>query len=97
MAQTYDQSADLMTDMKFRGRVKVACLNFATYIAGELPTETAHNSRYKWSQQCFQQPDMTAQGIQSAVVTHDLVQAAGSSITDVDLQTAVEATVNKLI
>jgi hypothetical protein len=95
MALSYDQSSDLMTDMKFRGRVKVACLEYATYIADEDPKVPAHNSRFRWAQQCFQQPEIVAQQIQNPVVMDPAVQAAGASITDDALQKAVEGVINR--
>jgi hypothetical protein len=97
MALTYEESDALMRDMIFRGRIKVAILKYATYIAGEPASATAHNSRYKWAQTTFQQPDMQASQIQPPVVMDAAVQADGSAITDEALQTSVEAVVNKLI
>lgn len=97
MALTYDQSAALMTDMQFRGRVKVACLNFATFIVGEEPTVPAHSTRIKWAQNTFLNPDMTAAQVQPPTVMDGQVQADGSAITDSALQSSVEATVNKML
>ena len=97
MALTYQESSDLMNDMQFRGRIKVSSLAYATYILGEAPGTTAHNSRYKWAQSVFQAPDIIATGLQPGVVMHDLVQANGAAITDGDLDTAVQTVVNKLI
>lgn len=94
---TYTESAALMNDVDFRNRIKVACLTYANYIFGEPAGTAAHNTRYRWSQQCMQQPDQTAQQIQPNVVMQDAVQAAGANISDADLQTAVETTVNKLL
>ena len=37
MALTYENSAALMNDMVFRGRVKVAGLKYSSYILGEDP------------------------------------------------------------
>ena len=97
MALTYQQSSDLMNDFQFRGRIKVAVLHFATYIAGEEPGTTAHNSRYRWAQNAFQSPDTTAATIHPAVVMTDNVQQDGAEIDDVTLQSAVESVVNKII
>ena len=93
----YTESATLMQDMAFRGRVKVALLKYADYIMNEAPNVMAHNSRYKWATSAFQQPDITAQQIQPVVVMDGAVQAAGAEVTDVQLQSAVEGVVNKII
>jgi hypothetical protein len=98
MAMTYTESATLMIDMQFRGRIKVACLTFASYITGEEPTTPAHNTRIKWAQQCFASPDASAAQIQPTVVMDSKVQeAGGDAISDADLQSAVETSVNKII
>ena len=86
----YDSSAQLMNDMAFRGRVKVACLHFATYIQGEPVSTPAHNTRYKWAQECVVIPDQKALLFAPSVVMDAAVQSAGDSITDAALQTAVE-------
>jgi len=96
-ALTYDQSAQLSTDLTFRGRVKIACLNFAKYIANEAPSVPAHNSRYRWAQTCFQNPDMTAGQIQPYVAMQDQVQAQGTAVSDADLQTATETALQALL
>ena len=94
---TYTESAALMTDADFRGRIKVACLEYANYVFGEDPATPAHNTAVRWAQACFQSPDMTAAQVQPAVVMDDAVQTAGAAITDAALQTAVEITVKKMM
>lgn len=94
---TYEESAALMTDIEFRGRVKVACLKYADSILNEPNTIPAHNTRLRWAQQCGQQPDMTAQQIQPMVVMDPAVQEDGADITDIALQGAVESVVNKIM
>jgi len=106
---TYQESSDLTNDFKFRGKIKVAVLTFADYIYNEASNVTAHNSRYKWAQGAYQQPDMTAQGIHSVVVMDAGIQSAGlvddgtgtgnktSAATDAQIQTAVETVVNRII
>jgi len=94
---TYEQSAALMMDMNFRGRVKVSCLKYSTAIFDE-PTDTAaHNTKLKWAAECAQNPDAMAQKIQNPVVMDAQVQQDGSAITDVALQASVETTINKLM
>jgi hypothetical protein len=94
---TYTESAALMTDPEFRGRVKVACLKFADSILNEPNTTPAHNTRLRWATQCEQAPDMTAQAVQPPTVMDGAVQAAGAEITDDALQGSVEAVVQKML
>jgi len=86
-----------MTNLDFRGRIKVACLSFADYILGEPITEPAHNSRLKWANETYQQPDAIAMKVQPPTVMQDAVQGAGDAITDAALQTAVETVVNTML
>jgi hypothetical protein len=97
MALTYAQSAALTTDLDFRGRVKVACLKYAGSIIDEQPNVTAHNTRYKWAQNTFANPDMVAAQVQPPTVMDSAVQGSGAAITDAGLQGAVETVVNKMI
>jgi len=101
---TYDESNTLMSNVPFRGRIKVAALKYSTYILNEPSNTPAHSSRLRWAQQTAQAPDQIASGLQPQVTMDDAVQAAGidstdgdSMISDTDLQTAVETTVNKLL
>ena len=94
---TYDQSAQLTTDLTFRGRVKVACLKFADSIMNEEPTVPAHNVRMKWAGNCYQNPDMIAGQIQPPTVLDPAVQSAGSGIDDASLQAATEGVINKMM
>ena len=93
----YDSSAQLMNDMSFRGRIKVACLHFATYVQGEPPATEAHNTRYTWSQQCVQNPDMMAAKYAPATVMDPNVQSQGDTIDDATLQTAVETAIQNFL
>jgi hypothetical protein len=92
---TYEESAVLMQDSGFRGRIKVAALKYATSISDEPTNIPAHNTRLRWAQQCFGAPDSVAQQIQHPVVMDGAVQSSGADITDDALQGAVEAVVNK--
>lgn len=93
----YSDSAALMVDPDFIARIKVACLNFAAYIAGEDPGATAHNTRYKWAQSTLVAADAAAVTVAPTVVMDPNVQAQGPGITDKDLQTAVETAWNKVM
>lgn len=94
---TYTESAALMIDPDFRGRIKVACLKYADSIMGEAETTPAHNTRVKWAQQTMAQPDFTASQVQPPTVMDAAVQAAGAAIDDAALQGSVEAVVNKML
>ena len=96
-ALSYDDSQKLMNDFEFRGRIKVAALHFAAYILSEANNVPAHNTRYKWAQNTYQQPDMVAQQIHPAVVMEDSIQAGGGGVDDLTLQSAVESVINKVI
>jgi hypothetical protein len=86
-----------MNDMKFRGRVKTACLRFATSILDELGTVPAHGARSRWANQCVLQPDMAAAQVTPPTVLDPAVQTAGSAIDDAGLQNAVETAIQKLM
>jgi hypothetical protein len=94
---TYEESAALMKDFTFRGRVMVAALKFADSIMIETHTVPGHTSRLRWAQGCFQQPDMVAGQLQPPVVNDPAVQTAGADIEDIPLQAAVEGVVNKTV
>lgn len=94
---TYSDSAALMNDFDFKGRVKVACLTFATYIMGEPIDTDAHSSRLRWAQQVFQNSDMVASQVQPPTVMTTQVQTDGKNVSDANLQTAVESVVNKML
>jgi hypothetical protein len=94
---TYEESAALMIDLDFRGRIKVSALKYADSIMGEAETTPAHNTRVRWATNCMTNPDMTATQLQPPVCMDAAVQADGAEITDEALQGSVEATVNKLL
>jgi hypothetical protein len=94
---TYEESAALMTDPIFRGRVKVACLKYADSIIIEAVSVAGHASRVRWAAQVFQSPDTVAQQVQPPAVMDAAVAAAGKNVTDEALQGAVEAVVNKTL
>ena len=94
---TYVESATLMNDIEFRGRIKVSCLKYADYIHNEGPGTAGHTSRLRWAQSVYQNPEGTATQIQPPVVMDTAVQGAGAAITDEALQNAVENVVNRMI
>ena len=97
MALTYEESATLMLEPTFRGRIKVAALHYADYILNEPASTPGHSTRYRWGQQTFQQPDQVAQQLQPPVVMDAGVQGSGAAITDAALQSAVEGVINKIL
>jgi hypothetical protein len=97
MALTYAQTAALMADQAFRDRVKVACLHYATYIVDEASNVPAHNTRYRWAQDCLHSPDTYATEIIPTLAMDAQVQVDGGAITDTNLQTATETAINKTL
>jgi hypothetical protein len=96
MAITYAETAELMNNADFQGRTKIACMKFATYIDGEPSSTPAYNTRQRWVQAVYQDAGAEVAKIMPKLVMDDRVQDAGASITDDDLQIAVETTVNQL-
>jgi hypothetical protein len=92
---TYTESAALMQDVEFRGRIKVAALKYADSILNEATSTPASNTRRHWALGTQQQPDNTALLLQPSVVMDAAVQAAGAAIADAGLQGAVETCVNR--
>lgn len=97
MALNYDDSNSLMNDYSFQGRVKVACLHFAQYIVDEDPITPAHTTRERWARGTFENPKMAADRVTPGVVMEPHVQADGTKVSDVDLQTDTETVVNRLM
>ena len=90
----FEQSAQLMTDLQFRGRVKVALLNYASRILSSGPNS---NAAFRWAQQAFQQPDQTAQVVVAPTVMEPAIQGQGGDVDDGALQFSVENAVNKML
>lgn len=97
MAITYAESAELMKDSTFQGRSEIACLRYASYIQGEDPSIPAHATRMRWAQATVANVTASVAQIMPVLIMDDKVQDAGSAITDPDLQSAVETSVNKFI
>lgn len=93
---TYEESANLIQNPQFRGRIKVAALRYADSIFNQ-PFGPGSNGRIRWANQVFQNPDQIAQSIQGPVVMDGGVQQWGADINDSSLQAAVEAVVNKTL
>jgi hypothetical protein len=94
---TYAESAELMQDPIFRGRIKVASLKYADNLLTSPPTGPGSNALIGWAKQTFTSPDQAAMLIQPAVVMDPAVQTNGSGILDPNLQAAAEAVVKKML
>ena len=94
---TFDESANLMNDAQFKGRIKVAALKYSAYIHGEAPSTDGHSARYRWAQAAYQNPEYIATQVQPPVVMDDAVQQSGSAIDDDSLYMAVQRVVNQFI
>ena len=90
MSLTYQQSANLMTDVEFQGRIKDAVIHNATYLC-----------KGAWASNVFQNPQIQAQILQPIVVMDQDIQNSsagdGSDVSDTALQTAVETAVNNML
>jgi hypothetical protein len=94
---TYTELAALMQDQTFRGRIKVAALQYADSISIEESSTPAHNTRMRWAMNTMQQPDMVSQQLQPPVCMDPAVKSAGGDIDDVALQAAVEGVINRMM
>src|SRR5215831_4512731 len=97
MALAYADLANLMNDMDFRGRIKVAMLKWTAYVLGEDPGTEAHSARLRYAQNTNLIPDDAAMRVQPQVVMDPAVQQNGSNVDDITLQAAVENVINKVL
>lgn len=97
MAIDYKTSSDLMHDEAFNGRTRIACLTYASYISEEANSVPAHMTRLKWAQDTFRDSENAVNAIMPVLIMDAKVKDAGAAITDADLQSAVETSVNKTI
>jgi len=96
MALTDAQSAALMADTEFTGRVKVSAIRYADTLTIQAVPASSHIRLLAYAAETFQSPAAMAQKLVPLVVMDAAVQDAGAMITDEALQGAVESTVNKL-
>ncbi|PWT72781.1 MAG: hypothetical protein C5B60_09175 [Chloroflexi bacterium] len=94
MALSLAESAALMIDSDFRGRVKVAALKYATYMFMQGGNSV---SRTAWAQRTMQQPDQAAAALVGPVVMNVNVQTLGPNIDDNNLGAAVQYTADMMI
>lgn len=94
---TFEESASLINDAAFRGRVKVACLSYAGSILAAPPSGPASNSRFRWAQSCYQNPDITAAQVTPPTVMNVNVQIHGGGIDDQSLLASVQYVVEQML
>lgn len=87
---TYAESAALMNDTVFRGRVKVALLNYAQYLSLQLATASS-NAKMVFIQQTIRNLEVMTQTVVPPTVMNPNVQQDGADISDANLQAAVQA------
>lgn len=94
MAMTYAQSAALMQDPDFRARVKVSALTYAQYLSLEVSNS---NAKMRWIQSTMSAPDQMAVTLVPPTVMNPNVQADGPTISDANLQAAVQAVADMMM
>ena len=90
MALSYQQASDLMKDPNFVGRIKIACMHYASY-----------RGKGAWATLVVQSPDVAAANILPVVIMDSNIQNSsagdGSDVPDATLQSAVETAVNNML
>jgi len=112
MAMTSDESAYLMTELSFKGRIRVFLISYAETILNEPTSTPRHKSGVDWAVETHRNSDARAMQIQPTVVMDPGIQQAGlmddhndtnpvkrkiSAATDQQVDAAVQAVVNKTI
>ena len=101
MAMTQEESGALMQSAKFRDRVQVCIVKYGDSILTANSIALGHVAMENWAKQALENPSQMAMRFQPAVVNDGAVQDAGvdddgkALVGDPELQSAVEATVNK--
>jgi hypothetical protein len=91
---TLEQSAQLMNDPEFRGRVKVALLNLAMQTLREA---NQNLSRLRWAQSTITSADTSVVQAIGPVVMQPGVQEKGTEIDDGTLMFATGNALNSII
>lgn len=92
---TYEESAALMNDPVFQGRVKAACLSYAgTLLAGPPPNNPV---LFRWAANTYQNPAFAMTQVTPPAVMNVNVQTEGASISDPALLATVEYVVGGLL
>ena len=94
---TYSEIYTLSKDAAFLGKVEVAVTKYMDYILGE-PTDTVnHTHRWQWATGIATNgPGITAARISPFVAWDGTIQANLGASSDAQIQSAVEAWVNRV-
>lgn len=90
---TFEESAKLITDITFRGRIQVAVITFAKFVSAQPKDTPAYNTQRRWADNALQNSVSVAGALQPSVVMDVAVQTDGADIEDQALQAAVETVV----
>jgi hypothetical protein len=98
----YTDLATLRKDATFKARVEIAVAKYALYIMDESPAMASHKVRFAWASNALLNPGSVGEGLIPSIVLDGTVAAAYASknqadITDAQLQSAVEASVNRFL
>jgi hypothetical protein len=94
-----EESSQLMTNLDFRGKIKVAIQKLVYKLQNETPPPMPGRAVQNWARDASMGTgaDQAAMQLQPGVVMHPAVQEHGAAIDDGNLQFAVEKTVERLI
>jgi hypothetical protein len=98
----YTDLSTLRKDATFKARVEIAVAKYALYIMDESPATASHKSRFVWASNALLNPGSVGDGLLPSVVLDGNVSTAFANklqadITDAQLQSAVEAAVNRFL
>ncbi len=96
----YLQLHAVKSNPDFVARVSIGIAKYALYIMDEAPNTPNHKPRFAWALNAVANPNSVAAGLLPAIVLDAAVQAkaaAPDTITDAELQGAVEAAVNRAL
>lgn len=103
MALTDNESAALMINTSFQGRVKVCALRYAQALMAQT-SPPATGAEYRWANQVMNNPQMFAGTLASPTVLDPGIQGAGidttsgdSTADDATVYAAVQAVANRLM
>lgn len=94
---TYAELNALYKDSAFLGKVEVALIKFVDYILSESTQTDNHTKRWNWAVQTVQGVSSVAARIAPNVAWDSTIQANLGASTDEQIQSAVEAWVNRLL
>lgn len=92
---TYEESAALMSDQVFRGRVKAACISYAGTLLASPPANNP--ALFAWASATYDNPELATQKVTPPAVMNVNVQTEGAAISDPALLATVEYVVGGLL